>query len=184
VGWIDLGDQIRPEAKDVVQYLRQRNIKTILLSGDRHNRVKEIADELGIDQIMAEKSPEAKLQAIKALSAAAPTVMIGDGINDAPALAEATIGISMSDASQLAVQSAQVVLVNSGLHKLTTALGLGRHTYLTIQQNLFWGFIYNIIAIPVAAFGLLSPTFGALVMAFSDIVLAVNSARLYVKKVV
>src|SRR5437763_11552600 len=122
------------------------------------------------------------MQTVAALSNATPTVMIGDGINDAPALAKATIGISMSEASQLAVQSAQVVLVNSGLNKLTLALGLGRHTYLTIKQNLFWAFIYNIIAIPVAALGLLSPTFAALVMAFSDIVLAVNSARLYVKK--
>jgi Cu+-exporting ATPase len=74
------------------------------------------------------------------------------------------------------------VLVNSGLQKLNTALGLGKHTYLTIKQNLFWAFIYNVIAIPVAAMGLLSPTFSALVMAFSDIVLAANSARLFVKK--
>jgi Cu+-exporting ATPase len=98
-------------------------------------------------------------------------------------LAKATIGISMSEATQLAVQSAQVVLMNSGLAKLPIALGLGRHTYITIKQNLFWAFIYNIVAIPVAAFGFLTPMFGALVMGLSDVVLAANSVRLFVKKV-
>jgi Cu+-exporting ATPase len=82
------------------------------------------------------------------------------------------------------MQSAQVVLMSSGLTKLPLALGLGRHTYLTIKQNLFWAFIYNIVALPVAAFGFLTPMFGALVMGLSDVVLAANSVRLYVKKVV
>jgi Cu+-exporting ATPase len=92
----------------------------------------------------------------------------------------------MSEASQLAMQSASVVLMSSGLNKLPMALGLGRHTYLTIKQNLFWAFAYNIVAIPVAAVGLLGtygPTYGALIMGLSDVVLAVNSVRLFVKKV-
>jgi Cu+-exporting ATPase len=186
IGWVDLGDEIRPEAKDVVDFLRSKNIRTILLSGDRYDKTRQLAATLGIEEVIAEQSPEQKLQKIEALTAEAPTMMVGDGINDAPALAKATIGLSMSDASQLAVQSAQVVLMNSGLNKLPLALGLGRHTYLTIRQNLFWAFAYNIVAIPVAAVGLLGhygPTYGALIMGLSDVVLAVNSIRLFVKKV-
>ncbi len=186
LGWIDLKDELRPEAKQVVGYLHAKNIKTILLSGDRYQKTKQLADSLGIEQVIAEQTPEQKLQKIEALTKEAPTVMVGDGVNDAPALAKATIGISMSEASQLAMQSASVVLMNSGLEKLPTALGLGKHTYLTIKQNLFWAFSYNLVAIPVAAVGLLGhygPTYGALIMALSDVVLALNSVRLFVKKV-
>lgn len=184
LGWVDVKDEIRPEAKQVINYLHSKNIKTILLSGDRLEKCSQLATELGIDEVIAEQTPEQKLQKIAALNSITPTAMIGDGINDAPALAKATVGISMSDASQIAMQSAQVVLMNNGLKNLPAALSLGRHTYLTIKQNLFWAFFYNIIAIPVAAFGFLTPTFGALVMGLSDVVLAINSVRLFVKKLV
>jgi P-type Cu+ transporter len=184
LGWIDVNDEIREEAKSVINYLHSKNIKTILLSGDRQAKCDTLAKELGIKEVIAEQTPEQKLKKITDLTAVMPTAMVGDGINDAPALAKATIGISMNDASQIAMQSAQVVLMNHGLKNLPAALGLGKHTYLTIKQNLFWAFAYNIIAIPVAAFGFLSPVFGALVMALSDVVLAINSVRLFVKKVV
>lgn len=184
LGWVDVADEIRPEAKTVINYLHSKNIKTILLSGDRIEKCNLLAAELGIDQVIAEQTPEQKLEHIAALNAATPTAMVGDGINDAPALAKATIGISMNDASQIAMQTAQVVLMNHGLKNLPTALGLGRHTYLTIKQNLFWAFAYNIVAIPVAALGLLTPTFGALVMGLSDVVLGINSGRLFIKKVI
>jgi Cu+-exporting ATPase len=186
LGWIDLADELRPETKDIIQYLRSKNIKTILLSGDHYKKTKQLADTLGIEEVIAEQSPEQKLQKIEALTRQQPTIMVGDGINDAPALAKATIGISMSEASQLAMQSASVVLMNSGLKKLPMALGLGKHTYLTIKQNLGWAFAYNIVAIPVAAVGLLGhygPTYGALIMGLSDVVLAINSVRLFVKRV-
>ena len=184
LGWIDMGDEIRPEAKDVVRYLQAKGIHTILLSGDTYGKCKQLAEKLGIKKVIAEQTPEQKLEKVAALSAETPTVMIGDGINDAPALAKATIGISMSEASQMAMQSAHVVLMGSDLKKLPTALGLGRHTYLTIKQNLFWAFAYNLVAIPIAALGLLNPTFAALAMGVSDVVLGINSVRLYKKKVV
>jgi Cu+-exporting ATPase len=186
IGWIDMADELRPEAKEIVHYLQSKNIKTILLSGDRYEKTKKLGDQLGIEEVIAEQSPEQKLQTVAALSSTEPTIMVGDGINDAPALAKATIGISMSEASQLAMQSAQVVLMSSGLSKLPMAINLGRQTYITIKQNLFWAFAYNIVAIPVAALGLLGhygPTYGALIMGLSDVVLAINSVRLFVKKI-
>jgi Cu+-exporting ATPase len=183
IGWLDVSDEIRPEAKYIVGWLHSKNIKTILLSGDRTEKCRHIAAELGIDEYFAEHTPAQKLEKITNLNAASPTAMIGDGINDAPALAKATVGISLSDASQLALQSADVVLVNHGLKNLPNALSLGKHTYLTIKQNLFWAFAYNVVAIPIAAIGLLSPTVAALAMAFSDLVLAGNSLRLFAKKI-
>jgi Cu+-exporting ATPase len=184
IGTIDLKDELRPEAKEVIHYFHSKNIKTVLLTGDRLEKANQIAKELNIDEVIAEKTPEEKLQIIAEKNAQMPTAMVGDGINDAPALAKATIGISMSDASQIAIQSAPVVLMNHGLKHLPMALGLGKHTYITIKENLFWAFAYNIVAIPVAALGFLTPMFGALVMALSDVVLGINSSRLLVKKVV
>lgn len=184
IGWVDVTDSVRPEAKTVVDYLKSRQIQTILLSGDNAEKCDALAKALGIDIVYAEQSPEQKLAIVESLSQKTPTAMVGDGINDAPALAKATIGISMSDASQIAMQTADVVLMNKGLKNLPLSLGLGKHTFLTIKQNLFWAFCYNIIAIPLAAFGFLSPMFGALVMGLSDVVLAINSGRLFVKKVV
>jgi len=184
LGWIDVADNIRAEAKQVITLLRSRGIKTILLSGDKKEKSENVATELGIDEVVAEQTPEQKLNKIAQYNSIAPTAMVGDGINDAPALAKATVGISLSDASQIAMQSAQVVLMNHGLKHLPLSLGLGKHTYITIKQNLFWAFLYNIVAIPVAAFGFLSPVFGALVMGLSDVVLAVNSVRLNWKRVI
>ncbi|HLO82247.1 MAG TPA: cation-translocating P-type ATPase [Chitinophagaceae bacterium] len=183
-GFVDMADEVRPEAAEVVNYLHSKNIKTILLSGDRIEACQKLAASLGIREVIAEQTPQQKLEKIASLTEQAPTAMVGDGINDAPALAKATIGVSMSDASQIAMQSAQVVLMNHGLTNLPTALGLGKHTYLTIKQNLFWAFFYNIFAIPFAAFGFLMPWVAALVMGLSDVVLAINSVRLFVKKVV
>ncbi|MDB5231599.1 MAG: cadA, partial [Chitinophagaceae bacterium] len=184
LGYIDMSDEIRTEAKGVISYLKNHGVRTILLSGDKNENCLRLAKALGIDDIIAEQTPEQKLAVVAKLSSEQPTAMIGDGINDAPALAKATVGISLSDATQVAMQASQVVLINNGLTHLPLSLGLGKHTYITIQQNLFWAFIYNVVAIPVAAFGLLSPAFAALVMGLSDVVLAINSVRLKWKKVI
>ena len=187
IGWVDVTDQIRPEAKEVIETLHHQGIHTILLSGDRKEKCESVGKALGIQEIISEQSPADKLEKLAALTAIAPTAMVGDGINDAPALAKATIGISLSNASHIAIQSAQVILMNQGLKNLPMSLGLGRRTYETIKENLAWAFSYNIIAIPVAALGLLGswgPTYGALIMGLSDVVLAINSLRLFKKKLV
>ncbi len=182
IGWIDVADEIRPEAKDIISFCKAKGIKTILLSGDNYSKCKTVADELGLDEVIAEQTPVQKLEKIEVLSNEASTLMVGDGINDAPALAKATISVSLSEASNLAIQSASVVLTNNGLKNLPIAMMLGKQTYNTVKSNLFWAFIYNIVAIPVAALGFLHPTFSALIMGGSDVVLAANSLWLGIKK--
>jgi len=187
IGWIDVEDEIRPDAKLVIETLHQQGVHTILLSGDRQSKCDKIGKALGIQEIIGEQSPADKLTQLDNFVKKYPTAMVGDGINDAPALAKATIGISLSNASHIAIQTAQVILMNQGLKNLPMALGLGKRTYETIKENLIWAFSYNIIAIPIAALGLLGtwgPTYGALIMGLSDVVLALNSLRLFKKKLV
>ena len=187
IGWIDIADSIRTEAKQVIDALHRIGIKTVLLSGDHQKNCNVVANELGIDTVFYEQTPQQKLDIIATLNKQTPTAMVGDGINDAPALAKATVGISLSDATQIAMQSAQVILTNHGLQYLPNALGIGKHTYTTIKQNLFWALAYNIIAIPIAAYGLLgvyAPAYGALLMGLSDVVLVLNSLHLKWKKIV
>ncbi len=183
VGWLDITDELRTDARQVIAELNQHGFKTILLSGDRKEKCERIAQELNITEVYSEQLPVQKLDVLDTLMKTAPTVMVGDGVNDAPSLAKATIGISLSDASQIAKQSANVLLLKNKLSSLPLAIGLGKHTYLTIKQNLFWAFAYNVMAIPIAAAGYLTPTWGAGIMALSDVVLIANSLRLKYKKV-
>jgi Cu+-exporting ATPase len=183
LGWIDVHDKVRPESAAVVRWFEQKGIHTVLLSGDRKETCAALARELGISEVLAEQTPEQKLRQVGILNERMPAAMVGDGINDAPALARATIGISMSDSSRLAMETADVVLMRHGLARLPAALELGRDTFSTIRGNLVWAFIYNIVAIPVAAFGGLTPAVAAFAMGFSDVILVANSLRLYSKKI-
>lgn len=183
-GWVDMKDEVRLEAKEVIGQLKLKGYETILLSGDRKEKCESIATELGIGQVYSEQLPDDKMKKLDSFLQKAPTAMIGDGINDAPALARATIGISLSDASQIAMQSSQVILLKNNLSLLPMAISLGKNTFSTIQQNLFWAFFYNIVAIPIAASGYLTPTWGAGIMAMSDIVLILNSLRLRYKRII
>jgi Cu+-exporting ATPase len=180
---IDLEDQLKANAAETLHALRSQGIETVLLSGDRKNKSEHIAKMLGINKVYSEKNPEEKLQLIAQMNSAAATAMVGDGVNDAPALAKASLGISMGNSTQAAIESAQVVLLgNNDLSALAEAHLISKHTLITIKQNLFWAFAYNIVAIPIAAAGMLNPMAGALFMAFSDIIVIGNSIRLKTKK--
>ena len=155
-----------------------------MVSGDRKEICEAVAAQVGIDEVYSEQLPKQKLDLITQFSKTQPTAMVGDGINDAPALAKATVGVSLSNATQVAIQSAQIILLHGNdLTYLLKALQVSKHTFITIKQNLFWAFIYNVLAIPVAAIGLLNPMIGALSMAFSDILVVGNSIRLKTKKI-
>ncbi len=181
---IDVSDTLKQNAKETIAALKAMGIKPILLSGDRRSKCEEIATQLGIDEVYSEQLPQQKLDIISKLVAQHPAAMVGDGINDAPALARATVGISMGSATQVAIQSAQVVLLKKNdLSQVEFAMRISKHSLLTIKQNLFWAFFYNVVAIPIAAIGYLSPMVGALSMAFSDVIVIGNSIRLKGKRI-
>lgn len=180
---IEMEDELKADAKPLIDYLKSEDLTPIILSGDIQVKTIAVAKEVGVEQVFAEQLPQQKLDRVEAFAKAAPTAMIGDGINDAPALAKADIGVSLSNASQVAIQSAQVVLLNGQLSHLEKAIKISRHTVITIKQNLFWAFAYNVIAIPIAAMGFLNPMWGALFMAISDAVVIGNSIRLKTKRI-
>ena len=166
-----------------MEKLRSLGLKLIMLTGDHLTTAQSIAKKLGIEDVEAQVLPDQKSIVIKRLQGEGRRVaMAGDGINDAPALTQADVGVSMNDASQVAIQSARVILLNTDLNSVVKFLQISRHTLITIKQNLFWAFAYNIIAIPVAALGFLNPMVGAFTMAFSDVVVIGNSLRLKVKR--
>lgn len=179
---INMEDQIKPEAAELIKLLKEMNIEPVLLSGDKQEKCDWVGKQLGISMVHAEKLPQEKLELIDQYKAKGTTAMVGDGINDSPALTTADVGISLGNASQVAIQSAKVILLNNDLKSVITLLRVGKHTLITIKQNLFWAFFYNIFAIPMAAMGYLGPMLAALAMASSDVVVIGNSLRLKIKK--
>lgn len=179
---IGLQDDIRADAREMIQRLQDIGVETIILSGDQQAKTAKVAHSLGVKHFHGEQLPAEKLQRIDDLRQNGLTAMVGDGINDAPALARADIGISLGGASQAAIQSAQIVLLKPQLNRIFEALVISKHTVKTIKQNLFWAFAYNIIAIPIAAAGYLNPMWGALFMAFSDVIVIGNSVLLRSKR--
>ena len=181
-----IADTIREESAQVVQSLRARGVRVIMLSGDRKATAEAVARQVGVDEVIAEVLPGGKVDAIKSLQAGWRLVaMVGDGLNDAPALAQADIGIAMASGTDIAAEAASVTLMRNDLTGVDQAIVLARKTMRTMKQNLFWAFIYNVVGIPVAA-GVLYPAFGILLspilasaaMAFSSVSVVSNSLRL------
>ena len=184
IATLDISDELKTNTDLVISSLNKTGYTTTLLSGDKKNKCDKLSIELGITTTFSEQLPKDKIAKVEELVNQYPTAMLGDGINDAPALAKATIGISLANATQIAIQSADVVLLNNeNLEQLPQALQVGKHTLLTIKQNLFWAFSYNLVAIPIAFLGFLNPMWAALFMAFSDVIVIGNSIRLRYKKI-
>lgn len=179
---IDLVDSLRPGAKEMVSFFQDKGIEVVLLSGDKASNCNKVGEELGIKTIFSEQLPEDKLEKIASFSAEMPTAMIGDGVNDAPALSRAHVGISFAKATEVAMHSSEIILSSGRLSSLPELYKISKHTLKTIKQNLFWAFFYNVLAIPLAAIGLLKPIIAAATMAMSDVVVIGNSLRLRMKK--
>ena len=180
---IRIADDIKEYSSDLIDFFTAKGIDTILLSGDSQQNCDALAIALDLKEVYARQMPEDKIKLIKTFSQSHNTAMFGDGINDAPALSQASVGISYSKATDVAIQSASIVLLQHELKLLEKAYQICTHTYITIKQNLFWAFAYNVVAIPLAAMGYLSPIFAAFTMAFSDIVVIGNSIRLKYKNI-
>ena len=179
LGLLAVADTVRPEARQTVELLRQRGIQVVLLSGDNRTTTQAIARQVGINEVIAEVRPADKASTIRALQQAGQVVaMVGDGVNDAPALATADIGIAIGSGSDVAKEAGDLLLLGNDLRDVVTAIGLSRATMRKIRQNLFWAFIYNSLGVPIAALGWLNPMFAGAAMAMSSLSVIVNSSLL------
>lgn len=189
-GFVMVADEIKPESKQAITDLNKLGIKVVMLTGDDEKAAKHIASLVGIDDVIAHVLPQDKLLKIKALQSEGKIIaMAGDGVNDAPALAQADVGIAMGTGTDVAIESAGITLLGGDISKIVKAIRLSKMTMRGIKQNLFWAFIYNIVGIPLAAgvfypiFGwLLNPVFAGLAMAFSSVSVVSNSLRIKAKK--
>jgi len=179
VGSFEIGDTIKPEAAAAVARLRAMGLDVWMLTGDSRAVAGQVARETAIEHVLAEVPPDQKAAEIRKLQSAGKRVaMVGDGINDAPALAQADLGIAMGSGTDIAIEAGDITLMQGNLNGVPEAIELSRRTMRVIRQNLFWAFAYNTLGIPVAALGLLSPMLASAAMALSSVTVVTNSLRL------
>jgi Cu+-exporting ATPase len=175
LGLFAFGDSLKPGAAQAIDALHARGISSHLLTGDNRGSAKVVADALGIDDVHAEVLPADKAATVARLKQDGVVAMVGDGINDAPALAAADIGIAMGGGTDVAMQAAGITLMRGDPRLVPAALEISRKTYAKIRQNLFWAFIYNLVGIPLAAFGYLNPVLAGAAMALSSVSVVSNA---------
>ncbi|MEL4358994.1 MULTISPECIES: heavy metal translocating P-type ATPase [unclassified Luteococcus] len=179
LGVVTMADQVKPSARTAVEKLRELGLRTVLLTGDSELVANHVAGQLGIDEVRARVLPDQKSAAVQQLRDEGRTVaMVGDGINDSAALATSNLGIAMGQGTEIAMKSADIIIVRDDLRTLVDAIQLSRRTISTIKMNLVWAFGYNVAAIPIAAAGLLNPLIAAAAMAMSSVLVVSNSLRL------
>lgn len=179
VALISVADTIKPDSVDAIKTLRKMGFETMILTGDNERVAKAIADEAGIDNVIAGVLPDDKADAIRKLQEkGAKVMMVGDGVNDAPALATADVGVALGTGTDIAIESGSIVIMDGKLTAVIKAINLGENTFKKIKQNLFWAFIYNIVMIPVAIIGLMHPVLAEAAMAVSSVSVIGNSKRL------
>src|SRR5262249_41135128 len=179
VGAIAIADKLKEDSKAAIAQLHAEGVETALMTGDNRKTAATIARDLGITRVYAEVLPQDKAGEVRKLRAEGRQVaFVGDGVNDAPALAEADLGVAMGTGTDIAIEAGNIVLVKGHPLKVVEALHLSRVTFRTIKQNLFWAFAYNVAAIPLAVFGLLNPMIAAGAMALSSFSVVGNSLRI------